>query len=46
LVIEFEPGPSDRNVAHLDMVGQIDGDGRQLLALMVPPLEGETDGAS
>ena len=27
------------------MVGQIGGDGRQLLALMAPPLKGEADGA-
>jgi hypothetical protein len=27
------------------MVGQIGGDGRQLLALMASPLEGEADGA-
>src|ERR1700686_259320 len=45
LVIEFEPRRSDRNVARLDMVGQIGSDGRQLLALMAPPLKGETDGA-
>src|ERR1700733_15428015 len=45
LIIEFEPGRSDGNVASLDMVGQIGGDGRQLLALMAPPLEGEADGA-
>src|SRR6516164_1994080 len=45
LIIEFEPGRSDGNVARLDMVGQIGGDGRQLLALMAPPLEGEADGA-
>src|SRR6266853_1265208 len=45
LIIEFEPGRSDGNVARLDMVGQIGGDGRQLLALMAPPLKGEADGA-
>src|SRR6202795_3778930 len=45
LVIEFELGRSDRNVARLDMVGQIGGDGRQLLALMAAPLKGEADGA-
>src|ERR1700693_1780330 len=45
LVIEFEPGRSDRNVARLNMVGQIGGDGRQLLAFMAPPLKGEADGA-
>jgi O-antigen chain-terminating methyltransferase len=28
------------------MLGQIGGDGRQLLALMAPPLEGEADGAA
>jgi len=44
LVVEFEPGRSDGNVARLDMVGQIGGDGRQLLALMAPSLEGEADG--
>src|SRR5579864_4259750 len=41
LVVEFEPGRSDGNVARLDMVGQIGGDGRQLLALMALPLKGE-----
>src|SRR5260221_949536 len=45
LVVEFEPGRSDGNVARLDMVGQIGGDGRQLWALMAPPLKGEADGA-
>src|ERR1700674_4070790 len=45
LIIEFEPGRSDGNVARLDMLRQIGGDGRQLLALMAPPLKGEADGA-
>src|SRR6202163_2270724 len=45
LVIEFEPGRSDRNVARLDMLRQIDGDGRQLLAIVATPFEGEADGA-
>ena len=45
MVVEFEPGRSDGNIARLDMVGQIGGDGRQLLAFMAPPLEGEADGA-
>src|ERR1700752_3364737 len=45
LVVEFAPGRSDGNVARLDMVGQIGGDGRQQLALMALPLKGEADGA-
>src|SRR6202167_1761061 len=43
LVIEFEPGRSDRNVARLDMLGQIDGDGRQLWAIRATPLKCEAD---
>ena len=45
MIVEFEPGRSDGNVARLDMVGQIGGNGRQLLALMALPLKGEADGA-
>ena len=44
LVIEFEPGRSNRNVACLDMLGQIDGDGRRLLAIMATSFKCEADG--
>src|ERR1700726_2719089 len=44
LVVEFKPGRSDGNVARLDMVGQIGGDGRQLLALMAQQLKGKSAG--
>src|SRR6202795_1152297 len=44
LIIEFEPGRSDGNVARLDMLRQIGADRRQLLALMAPPPKGEAGG--
>jgi hypothetical protein len=44
LVIELEPGRSDGNVAGLDMFGQIDGDGRRLLAIMATSFKCEADG--
>src|SRR6202051_2781827 len=45
LVLTLEPGRSDGNLAALDMLGRIGGGGRQLLALMAPPLKGEAGGA-
>src|ERR1700693_1699273 len=45
LVIEFEPGRPHRDIARLDVLGQIDGDGRRLLAILASPLKRQANGA-